>query len=195
MKNLQGTKTAENLAKALAGESQARNRYTYYSRVAEKEGHMQISSIFIETADNEKEHAKIFFDLLIQGLGKAHIKVDAEYPIGYGNTEQNLQYAAEGEKEEWGTLYPGFADTAKAEGFPEVEMAFRNILKIEEAHEKRYLDLLNNLKNNTLYKKTTEQKWKCRNCGYIYIGLEAPKVCPACKHPQGYFEIMYDTQP
>ena len=195
MKNLQGTKTAENLAKALAGESQARNRYTYYSRAAEKEGHMQIASIFIETADNEKEHAKIFFDLLIQGLGKAHIKVDAEYPIGYGNTEQNLQYAAEGEKEEWGTLYPGFADTAKAEGFPEVEMAFRNILKIEEAHEKRYLDLLNNLKNNTLYKKTTEQKWKCRNCGYIYIGLEAPKVCPACKHPQGYFEIMYDTQP
>jgi len=195
MKSLQGTKTAENLAKALAGESQARNRYTYYGKVAEKEGHMQIASIFIETADNEREHAKIFFKFLIQGLGKAHIKVDAEYPIGYGNTEQNLQYAAEGEKEEWGTLYPGFADTAKAEGFPEVEMAFREILKIEEAHEKRYLDLLNNLKNGTLYKKTTEQKWKCRNCGYIYIGLEAPNPCPACKHPQGYFEIMYDTQP
>ena len=194
MKSLAGTKTAENLAKAFSGESQARNRYTFYSKVAEKEGHIQVSAVFSETADNERAHAKVFFDLLIAGLGKAHIKVDAEYPIGYGNTEQNLLYAAEGEKEEWGNLYPGFAETAKTEGFPEVEAAFRNILKIEEAHEKRYLDLMNSLKNGSLYKRDTEQYWKCRNCGYIQVGLEAPKVCPACKYPQGYFEIMYDTK-
>lgn len=192
MKSLKGSKTADNLAKAFAGESQARSRYTYYSRVANKDGHKHIASIFEETADNERAHAKVFFDLLISGLGKSHIKVDAEYPIGYGNTEENLQYAAEGEKEEWGTLYPQFADIANQEGFPEVEVAFRKILEIEKSHEKRYLDLLNRMKNNKLYKQDTEQTWKCRNCGYIYIGTEAPAVCPACKHPQGYFEIMYN---
>lgn len=193
MKSLVNTKTADNLSKAFAGESQARNRYSYYSKVADSEGHKQIAAIFMETAENEKAHGKIFFDFLIQGLGSAHITVNAAYPIGYGNTQQNLQYAADGEKEEWGTLYPSFADTAKQEGFPEVEFAFRKIIEIETAHEKRYLDLLNNMKNNTLYKKPVEQLWKCRNCGYIYSGTEAPAICPACKHPQGYFEIMYDT--
>lgn len=195
MKDLKGTQTADNLAKAFAGESQARNRYTYYSKAADKEGHKQIAAVFLETADNEKEHAKIFFDFLVQGLGNAHIKVDAEYPIGYGNTEQNLQYAADGEKEEWGTLYPSFADIAGQEGFKEIEITIRKIIEIETAHEKRYLDLLSSLKNGTLYKRDTNQKWKCRNCGYIFEGKEAPAVCPACKHPQGYFEIMYDTQP
>lgn len=195
MKSLNGTKTADNLAKAFAGESQARNRYTFYSKTASNEGYKQIEAVFLETADNERSHAKIFFDLLIAGLGKAHINVNAEYPIGLGNTEQNLQYAAEGEKEEWGTLYPTFANDAKEEGFPEVEVTFRKIIEIETAHEKRYLDLLNSLKNGTLYKRDTKQKWKCRNCGYIYEGIEAPKTCPACKHPQGYFEIMYDTLP
>lgn len=194
MKDLHNTITADNLAKALAGESQARNRYTYYARVADKEGYKQIASVFYETADNEKAHAKIFFDFLVRGLGAAHINVNASYPIGFGNTEENLLYAAQGEKEEWGSLYPGFADKAKEEGFPEIESAFREIIKIETAHEKRYLNYLNNLKNGTLYKRNTEQKWKCRNCGYIYIGLEAPVVCPACKHPQGYFEIMYETE-
>lgn len=193
MKNLTGTKTAENLAKAFAGESQARNRYTYYSKVADKEGHKQIAAIFMETADNEKAHGKIFFDFLIQGLGNAHITVNAEYPIGLGNTQENLKYAADGEKEEWGTLYPTFADTAKSENFPDIEIAFRKIIEIETAHEKRYLDLLNNMNNSTLYKKPIEQRWKCRNCGYIYTGTEAPTICPACKHPQGYFEVMYDT--
>lgn len=195
MKSLVGTQTADNLAKAFAGESQARNRYTFYSKVADKEGHKQIAAIFMETADNERAHAKIFFDLLVQGLGKAHIKVDADYPVGYGNTSENLQYAAEGEKEEWGTAYPSFADIAKQEGFPEVELAFRKILEIEKHHEQRYLDLKSSLDNGTLYKRESLQYWKCRNCGYIHMGEEAPKVCPACKHPQGYFEVMYDTQP
>lgn len=193
MKSLNGTKTADNLAKAFAGESQAMNRYTFYSKTANKEGHKQIEAVFLETADNERAHAKVFYNFLIQGLGKAHINVNANYPIGLGNTEENLQYAAEGEKEEWGNLYPNFADIAKEEGFPEVEVAFRKIMEIEQGHEKRYLDLLNSLKNNTLYKRSTKQKWKCRNCGYIYEGEKAPKTCPACKHPQGYFEIMYDT--
>lgn len=194
MKSLANTKTAENLAKAFAGESQARNRYTFYSKVAEKEGHIQIAAVFAETADNERAHAKIFFDFLIEGLGKANIKVDADYPIGYGNTSENLLYAAEGEKEEWGKAYPEFADIAKEEGFPEVEFAFRKIVEIEKAHEQRYLDLKNSLDNGTLYKRDSSQYWKCINCGYIHIGEEAPKVCAACKFPQGYFEIMYDTK-
>lgn len=193
MKSLQGTKTAENLAKAFAGESQARNRYTIYSKVAEKEGHEHVANIFKETADNERAHAKIFFDFLIAGLGKADIHVDADYPIGYGNTTENLQYAAEGEKAEWGTIYPSFAETAKEEGFPEIEFALRKIVEIETAHEKRFIDLMNSLKNDTLYKKSNPQRWKCINCGYIYEGLEAPKVCPACKYAQGWFEIAYDT--
>lgn len=194
MKSLVGTETAEALAKAFAGESQARNRYTYYGNIANKEGHKQISAVFLETADNERAHAKIFFDFLIEGLGEAHIKVNADYPIGYGTTEQNLQYAAEGEKEEWGSLYPQFAEIANEEGFPEIEIAFRNIIKIESGHEQRFLDLHNSLLNGTLYKRETSQYWKCRNCGFIYEGIEAPKICPACKHPQGYFEIIYNTQ-
>lgn len=195
MKSLQGTKTAENLAKAFAGESQARNRYTFYAKTAEQEGHIYVSNVFYETANEERAHAKVFFDFLIQGLGKSHIKVDADYPIGFGNTEQNLQYAAEGEKEEWGTLYPGFADIAKQEGFPEVEFALRKIVDIEAVHEKRYLDLMNALKDGALYKKNTKQYWKCINCGYIMETEEAPKVCPVCKYPQGWFQIAYNFQP
>ena len=194
MKSLSQTKTAENLAKAFAGESQARNRYSFYSQKAKQDGHEQIAAVFLETADNERAHAKVFFDLLVNGLGKSDIKVDADYPVGFGTTEDNLLYAAEGEKAEWGTLYPSFAEIAKTEGFPEVELAFKNIMKIEEGHEKRYLDLMNSLKSGNLYKKASEQNWKCINCGFIYTGLEAPKICPACKYPQGYFEIMYDTK-
>jgi rubrerythrin len=195
MKSLVGTQTAENLAKAFAGESQARNRYTFYSKAAEKEGHIHIADVFKETAENERAHAKIFFDFLVQGLGKATIKVNTDYPVGYGTTEENLQYGAEGEKEEWGTAYPNFADIAKQEGFPEVEFAFRKIIEIEKAHEKRYLDLLSSVKNGTLYKRDTPQYWKCINCGYIHMGEEAPKVCPACKYPQGWFEVMYNNLP
>lgn len=194
MKNLQGTKTLESLSKAFAGESQARNRYSIYAKEAEKAGHMHAAAIFEETADNERAHAKVFFDLIVTGGAAGFINVNADYPLNYGNTEQNLQYAADGEKEEWGTLYPSFADTAKAEGFPEVEVAFRKIMEIEGGHEKRFRDLQNDLKNGTMYKKDTNQYWKCKNCGYIYQGMEAPKVCPACKYPQGYFEIMYNPK-
>ncbi len=194
MKSLQGTETAKNLAKAFAGESQARNRYTYYSSVAKKEGHIQIANIFLETADNERAHAKVFFDLLIKGLGKSQIQVDTEYPIGYEDTVKNLQYAAEGEKEEWGTAYPNFEKKATEEGFAEVATAFKTIMSVEKIHEQRYLDLMHSLQTGTLYKRDTEQEWKCSNCGYVHKGNEAPSICPACKHPQGYFEIMYDTK-
>ena len=188
MNSLVGSKTAENLAKAFAGESQARNRYTIYAEAAEKEEHFVISDIFKKIADNERAHAKIFFDFLIAGLGKTNIKVDADYPIGFGNTEQNLTYAAEGEKEEWGTAYPSFAEIAKNEGYPEVEIAFKKIIEIEKQHEQTYLGLSENLKNGTLYKKADSVKWKCSNCGYVHEGIDAPLACPACKYPQGYFE-------
>jgi rubrerythrin len=192
MNKLQGTKTAENLSAAFAGESQARMRYTYYELLAEKDNHKHIASIFRETAENERAHARVFFNHLVKGLGKSHIKVNAEYPIAFGTTEDNLLAAAEGEKEEWGNLYPNFAKIAKEEGFPEVEDSFTEILSIEKGHEKRYLDLLDALKNGTLYKKQEPQYWKCRNCGYIHMGLESPAVCPACKHPQGFFEVMFN---
>lgn len=190
MKTLVGTKTAENLAKAFAGECQARNRYTFYSRAAGGEGLKEIASVFLEIADNERAHAKIFFDFLIEGLGKGNIKVNGEYPIGFGNTEQNLMYAAEGEKAEWGTVYPAFAEDAKAEGFPEVEAAFRKIIEIEGYHEKVYLNFFNKSKSKSLFESDTSVSWKCRNCGYIYEGTNAPAVCPTCKHPQGYFELL-----
>lgn len=194
MKSLKGTKTLESLSKAFAGESQARNRYSIYAKEAQKAGHIYVASVFEETAENERAHAWVFFDLIVAGGGVGFINVNADYPLNYGNTEQNLQYAADGEKEEWGNLYPSFADTAKAEGFPEVETAFRKIMEIEGGHEKRFRDLQNDLKNGTLYKKDAAQYWKCINCGYIFQGPEAPKLCPACKYPQGYFEIMYDTK-
>ncbi|WP_027633091.1 rubrerythrin [Clostridium hydrogeniformans] len=195
MKSLVGTKTAGNLAKAFAGESQARNRYSFYSDLAKKEGHHHIAHVFAETADNERAHAEVFFNLLIEGLGKkAQIDVDADYPVGLSSTADNLKYAAEGEKEEWGTAYPDFAKTAKEEGFPEVEVAFKKIIEVEKHHEQRYLDLHNRMQTNRLYEMDTDQYWKCRNCGYIHEGKSAPRICPACKYPQGYFEIMYDTK-
>ncbi|AIY82983.1 MAG: rubrerythrin family protein [Clostridium baratii] len=194
MKSLKGSKTADNLAKAFAGESQARNRYTFYSRVAAKEGHKQIEAVFLETADNERAHAKVFYDLLVEGLGHTDITVNADYPIGFGTTLDNLKYAAEGERDEWGTAYPEFAKIAKEEGYPEVYNAFSQILTVEKHHEQRYLDLYANLKDNLLYVSETPQYWKCRNCGYIFEGTEAPKKCPACYHPQGFFEIAYDTK-
>lgn len=194
MKNLQGTKTTNNLAKAFAGECQARTRYTLYASVANKEGYKQIRDVFMETADNERAHAKIFYDLLIKQFGNGQVNVDADYPFKLGNTKENLLYAAEGEKEEWGTDYPDFQKIAKDEGFPEIEKAFKYVAEIEKGHEQRYRDLLTSLENNTLFKRDTDQYWKCRNCGFIYHGLEAPIVCPACKEPQGYFEIMYNTK-
>ena len=195
MKSLKGSKTSHNLAKAFAGESQARNRYTFFAKVAAKEGYKQIESIFLETADNERAHAKVFYDLLIKGLGdSAQIHVDTDYPIGFGTTLDNLMYGAEGEREEWGTAYPEFAKVAEEEGYPEVSHAFKKILEIEKHHEQRYLDFYANLKDDLLFKRNTTEYWKCRNCGYIYEGNEAPKICPACQHPQGFFEVFYDLE-
>jgi len=185
MKTIKGTQTEKNLLAAFAGESQARNRYTFYASKAKKEGYVQIANLFQETADNEKEHAEVFFKHLQGG----EVDIMAGYPAGViGTTAENLLAAAEGEKMEWGTLYPDFAKTAEDEGFPEVAESFRQILKVEAYHEKRYRKLYDNVCNGTVFKKEKTIKWKCSNCGYVHEGPEAPKVCPACKHPQSYYE-------
>ncbi len=190
MKSLNGTKTEKNLLAAFAGESQARMRYTYFASKAKKEGYEQISAIFTETADNEKEHAEIFFKHLQGG----DVEIIAEYPAGViGNTAENLLAAAEGEKMEWGTLYPDFEKTAEEEGFPMVAHSFREIGKVEAYHERRYRKLLENVKKNQVFKKDKVVKWKCRNCGYVHEGKEAPDVCPACQHKQSYYEIWAEN--
>ena len=187
---MKGTKTEQNLLKAFAGESQARNRYTFFASVAKKEGFEQISAIFLETADNEREHAQIFFDYL-EG-GKAEIT--ATYPAGKtAKTADNLLAAAEGEKEEWGALYPEFAAVAKEEGFKDIAASFTEIGEVEQEHESRYRKLLANVKNNQVFKRPTTVKWHCRNCGYVHEGPEAPKVCPACKHAQAYYELWSEA--
>ncbi|HUV34935.1 MAG TPA: rubrerythrin family protein [Candidatus Desulfaltia sp.] len=190
MKQIKGSKTEKNLLKAFAGESQARNRYTYFASQAKKDGYEQICGIFLETAENEKEHAKVFFKHLEGG----EVEITASYPAGkIGTTEENLLAAAEGEKLEWGTLYPGFAKTAKEEGLDEVAESFTEIGDVEEEHEKRYRKLLDNVKKGTVFKRNKEAKWKCRNCGYVHHGKEAPDVCPACKHPKSYYELMAEN--
>ena len=187
---LKGSETEKNLLKAFAGESQARNRYTYFASVARKEGFEQISGIFQETADNEKEHAKVFFNHLEGG----EATIEASYPAGkIGTTEQNLLAAAEGEKMEWGTLYPGFEQIARKEGFRKVADSFKEIADVEEQHEKRYRKLLENVKSGKVFKRDGVTKWKCRNCGYVHEGKEAPKACPACKHPQAFYELMAEN--
>lgn len=196
MKSLKGTRTAENLLKAFAGESQARNRYTFYSSVADKEGYKQIKNIFLETADNEKEHAKRFFKFLLEGFKgelPTTVKITADYPVAQGTTLENLKAAAAGENEEWADLYPAFADVADEEGFPEIAVAFRMIASVEKHHEERYKKLADNVANNAVFKKEQKVVWKCGNCGYIHEGSEAPDKCPACAHPQAYFEL--NTQP
>jgi len=190
MKSLKGTETAVNLMRAFAGESQARGRYTYYASVARKEGFVQISNIFMETAENEKEHAKVFFKLLNQDFKGENIEIDAGYPVGLGDTKFNLKAAAQGENEEWAKMYPAFADIADKEGFPEIAERFRFIASVEKHHEERFKKLLANLENNTVFKKDKVIKWKCNNCGYIHEGDSAPDVCPSCEHPQGYFEVL-----
>ncbi|MGQ9558755.1 MAG: rubrerythrin [Desulfurispora sp.] len=193
MPKLPGTKTAENLLKAFAGESQARNRYTYYAAVARKEGYVQIANIFTETADNEKEHAKRFFKFLNQDLNGQAVEITAAYPVALGDTRANLKAAAGGEHEEWSELYPEFARVAEAEGFPEIAAVFRYIAAVEQHHEKRFRQLLENLEQGTAFKKDTPVRWKCNNCGYIHEGAEAPHSCPACAHPQGFFEVFVET--
>jgi rubrerythrin len=188
-----GSETEKNLLKAFAGESQARNRYTYFSSIAKKEGFEQISAIFQETADNEKEHAKIFFQHLKNSDGRA-LEINATYPAGkIGTTEENLLAAAEGEKMEWGKIYPDFEKIARSEGFKEIADSFKQIGEVEEKHEKRYRKLLKNIKEGKVFKKDRVVRWKCRNCGYIHEGKEAPDECPACKHPQSFYEVFEET--
>ena len=183
--SIKGTKTEQNLLKAFAGESQARSRYVYFASVAKKEGYEKIADVFMETAEQEKEHAKRFFKFLEGGM----VEITATFPAGIiGTTEENLLAAAEGENEEWHLLYPEFAEVAKQEGFPEVATAFKMIAKVEAEHEKRYRTLLKRLKDREIFERTEEIEWQCRNCGYVHVGKKAPEKCPACLHPQSYFE-------
>ncbi len=174
MSKYTGTQTEKNLMEAFAGESQARNKYTYFASVAKNEGYQQIAEIFQKTADNEKEHAKLWFKEL-QGIG---------------NTEQNLEAAASGENYEWTDMYEEFAVTAEKEGFPELAAKFRAVGAIEKRHEERYRALLSNVETSTVFQKSTVKVWECRNCGHIVVGTKAPEVCPVCNHPQGYFEVV-----
>ena len=190
MGKLKGTETEKNLLAAFAGESQARNRYTYFASVAKQEGFEQISAIFQETADNEKAHAKRFFKLLEGG----EVEIQASYPAGIiGDTAQNLKAAADGELLEWGTLYKDSAAIARKEGFERVARQFDEIAKVEQHHEARYRKLLENLKNESIFKKDQKVTWHCRNCGYVLEGAEAPKKCPACEHPQAFFQLKAEN--
>ncbi len=175
--------------KAFAGESQARNKYTFFASAAKKEGYEQISAIFLETADNEKEHAKRLFSL----LGKDKVEITAEFPAGVEDTQTNLQSAAEGEKYEWGTMYPNFEKIAKKEGDKEAAELFHELTQVEAEHEKRYLKLLKNVKEGKVFKRDKVVKWHCRNCGYVHEGREAPIQCPACKHPQAFYELLAEN--
>ena len=176
MKNLKGTKTEQNLKTAFAGESQARNKYTYYASQAKKDGYEQIAEVFTKTADNEKEHAKMWFKLLHDGT--------------IPTTIDNLIDAAAGENEEWTLMYKKMAEEARAEGFDEIASKFEGVAKIEKSHEERYKKLAEVIKNKTVFQKSEKKAWICRNCGHIHVGNEPPKVCPVCNHPQSYFEIL-----
>lgn len=192
MKNtLRGTLTEENLLKAFAGESQARNRYTYFASQAKKDGYEQIAAVFATTADQEMEHAKRFFKFLEGGMATIH---NASYPAGViSTTERNLVAAAEGEHEEWEVLYSAFAETAAAEGFQKASLAFRYVAEVEKEHERRYLKLLSRLTDGDFFRRDGEIVWQCRNCGYIVKAKMAPKLCPSCEHEQRYFEPMADN--
>lgn len=186
-KSIKGTETEKNLLIAFAGESQARNRYDYFSSLAKKEGFVQIANIFAETAENEKEHAKVFFKYLEGGS----LEITAAYPAGQiKDTKSNLEAAAAGEKEEWGKLYPDFAKTAKEEGFLEISRSFEQIAKVEAFHESRYRKLINNLKAREVFEKKHPVEWHCINCGYVFKGAKAPQECPACRHPQAYYQQL-----
>jgi rubrerythrin len=189
-KSIKGSKTEKNLLKAFAGESQARNRYTYFASAARKEGYEQIANLFIETSENEKEHAKVFFKHLEGG----EVEITAGYPAGsIKDTKSNLEAAADGEKMEWTTLYADFAKVAQDEGFPEVARSFEQIGKVEKFHEARYRKLIGNIAGKEAFKKKSPVKWHCINCGYVIEGVEAPKECPACKHPQAFYEVLAEN--
>jgi len=188
--SIKGTKTEKNLLTAFAGESQARNRYTYFASKARKEGFVQIADIFQETADQEKEHAKRFFNQLEGGM----VEIVAAYPAGkVGSTAENLQASADGENEEWSDLYPAFAKEAREEGFDWIGDLFDNVSIAEKQHEKRYRGLLKNIQEGAVFKKSAPVKWRCRNCGFVHEGPEAPVECPACAHPQAHFELLAEN--
>lgn len=193
MTSLKGTKTAVSLMHSFAGESQARNRYTYYSSIAKKEGYVQISNIFEETAENEKEHAKKFFKFLNEDLCGETIEIKADFPVLLSDTKANLKAAAEGENEEHTKMYPEFAKIAEEEGFMAIAKVFIEIAEVEERHERRFLKLLANIENNQVFQKDEAVEWKCNNCGYIHEGKSAPNKCPACDHPQAHFEVFKET--
>jgi len=189
-KSLKGTRTEKNLPASFAGESQARNRYTFFAGVAKKEGYEQIAAFFLETADNEKEHAEVFFKYLEGGA----VEITAAYPAGViADTKSNLTAAADGEKEEWSVLYADFAGIAREEGFPEIATHFEEIAEVERFHEARYRKLIENLAKGEVFKKPASVKWHCRNCGYVFEGTSAPEECPACKHPQTYYEVLAEN--
>lgn len=190
MASLKGTQTEKNLLTAFAGESQARNRYNYFASKAKKDGYVQIAHIFEETANQEKEHAKRFFKFLEGG----EAEVQGSFPAGIiGSTAENLEGAAAGENYEWGTMYPDFAKVARDEGFEEIASVFEAVAVAEKQHEKRYLGLLKNVEAGTVFKKEKKVVWRCRNCGYLHEGDEAPHLCPACAHPQAHFELLAEN--
>jgi rubrerythrin len=189
-KSLKGTQTEKNLLTAFAGESQARNRYTFFASAARKEGYEQIANIFTETAGNEKEHAEIFFKYLQGG----DVEIIAAYPAGIiGNTLKNLEAAANGEHQEWSEIYKNMEAAAKKEGFADIATSYKEISEVEEAHEKRYRKLAANVKAGEVFKKNKVVRWKCTNCGYIHEGTEAPDECPACKHARAYYELLAEN--
>jgi rubrerythrin len=190
MKSLKGTRTEKNLLTSFAGESQARNRYTFFASAAKKEGYEQIAALFLETAENEKEHAKVFFKYLEGG----DVEITATYPAGkIGTTAANLEEAANGEKLEWSKLYLDAANIARQEGFEEIAKTYKEIGEVEEKHEARYRKLIKNISEDKVFKKNVVVKWHCRNCGYVHEGAVAPDQCPACKHPQAYYEVLAEN--
>lgn len=193
MKKLKGSRTAENLLKAFAGESQARMRYTFYAKTAGKEGYKQIEELFLETAENERMHAKLFYQHLVAALDGQMQEIQAAYPVAFAGTEKNLEYAADGEKEEWTGLYPAFARIADEEGFPEAARTFRAVATVEKRHEARYRKLLENVKNGTAFRKGRKVAWKCRVCGAVIEGDGAPETCPVCDHPREHFEVWVEN--
>lgn len=191
MKSLKGTKTADNLMKAFAGESQARNRYTFYAKAAKKEGFVEASNLFTEVAEQESQHAKIFFRYLAKDHNGEVLDLQAGYPVALSDsTAFNLKAAASGENEEWTELYPEFAKIAKEEGFDDVANSFTQISIAEKFHEARFNHILKNIEAETNFKRNEPVQWKCSNCGYVHTSTDAPNICPACAHPQGYFEVF-----
>ena len=193
MKKLKGSRTAENLLKAFAGESQARMRYTFYAKTAGKEGYKQIEEFFLETAENERMHAKLFYKHLVAEMNGEPVEIQAAYPVALDSTVKNLEYAANGENEEWSALYPEFARVADEEGFAAAARTFRAIATVEKRHETRYRKLLENVKNKAVFQKKQKVAWKCRVCGMIVESDQAPEKCPVCDHPREYFEVFVEN--